>query len=163
MQTFVPYADFAESAKTLDMQRLGKQRLETLQIMKVLCGALTKKGNPYRGWSNHPAVNMWRGYEGALLKYQEAIVAEWVTRPRKSGKSSPDTCLKQTADTYFDWRERGFPDINGMPYWLGDEAVHESHRSNLIRKDSHYYLPQFADNTRLGLEYVWPTQATLEV
>jgi len=33
MQTFVPYANFSESAKVLDRQRLGKQRVETLQVM----------------------------------------------------------------------------------------------------------------------------------
>ena len=36
MQTFLPYPDFAESAKVLDNKRLGKQRVECLQIMKAL-------------------------------------------------------------------------------------------------------------------------------
>lgn len=36
MQTFLPYPDFAESASVLDRQRLGKQRVETLQVMKAL-------------------------------------------------------------------------------------------------------------------------------
>ena len=33
MQTFLPYADFAQSAKVLDMKRLGKQRVEVLQLL----------------------------------------------------------------------------------------------------------------------------------
>lgn len=35
MQTFLPYPDFAESAKVLDNGRLGKQRLEAKQILQI--------------------------------------------------------------------------------------------------------------------------------
>lgn len=38
MQTFLPYADFDASAASLDTQRLGKQRVENLQIMQALFG-----------------------------------------------------------------------------------------------------------------------------
>lgn len=34
MTTFLPYADFTETAKVLDRARLGKQRVETLQIVQ---------------------------------------------------------------------------------------------------------------------------------
>ena len=33
MQTFLPFADFAETAAVLDHRRLGKQRIEVLQIL----------------------------------------------------------------------------------------------------------------------------------
>ncbi len=36
MQTFLPYPDFARSAAVLDPARLGKQRVETLQILRAL-------------------------------------------------------------------------------------------------------------------------------
>ena len=36
MQTFLPYPDFAKSAMCLDNKRLGKQRIECLQILKAL-------------------------------------------------------------------------------------------------------------------------------
>ena len=39
MQTFLPYPDFARSAQALDMRRLGKQRVEVLQILGTLCEA----------------------------------------------------------------------------------------------------------------------------
>jgi hypothetical protein len=38
LQTFLPYPDFAESAAVLDRMRLGKQRVETLQIAQALWG-----------------------------------------------------------------------------------------------------------------------------
>jgi len=54
MQTFTPYSDFEESLRTLDLKRLGKQRVEVIQIVR----ALTVPGY---AWSSHPAVLMWRG------------------------------------------------------------------------------------------------------
>ena len=53
MQTFLPYPDFAESARCLDRQRLGKQRVETAQILRCIVE------NRTGGWANHPAVRMW--------------------------------------------------------------------------------------------------------
>ena len=38
MQTFLPHPNFAASAHVLDRQRLGKQRVENLQIMSALLG-----------------------------------------------------------------------------------------------------------------------------
>ena len=50
MQTFLPYASFIKSAQCLDDKRLGKQRVECLQILKAI------KDVNY-GWRNHPAVS----------------------------------------------------------------------------------------------------------
>ncbi|HMC68015.1 MAG TPA: pyrimidine dimer DNA glycosylase/endonuclease V, partial [Mycobacteriales bacterium] len=36
MQTFLPYSRFDASAAVLDDLRLGKQRVETLQILRAL-------------------------------------------------------------------------------------------------------------------------------
>lgn len=46
LQTFLPYSDFEDSVASLDRQRLGKQRVETLQIMQTLLGV--KVGNTTR-------------------------------------------------------------------------------------------------------------------
>jgi Pyrimidine dimer DNA glycosylase len=54
--------DFAETARCLDDVRLGKQRVETYQIVRTLDGVTT-------GRRHHPAVRMWRGYEGTLVAY----------------------------------------------------------------------------------------------
>ncbi len=42
MQTFTPYADFDASVQALDQKRLGKQRVEVIQIVR----ALTVPGTP---------------------------------------------------------------------------------------------------------------------
>jgi hypothetical protein len=44
MQTFLPYPDFRKSAEVLDRQRLGKQRVEGLQLINSLAGITNGKG-----------------------------------------------------------------------------------------------------------------------
>lgn len=141
MQTFLPYPSFAQSVKVLDRQRLGKQRVETLQIMASLVHST--------GWVHHPATKMWAGYEWALLQYQEATVSEWLSRGYK------DTCLEKTHELYHSFAS---PYICGerFPYWLGDVEFHLSHQSNLIRKNFKHYGPLFP-RVPDDLPYIWPT------
>ena len=75
MQTFLPYPDDRLSAAVLDDKRLGKQRVETLQILRALTWSTY-------GWRNHPAVRMWRGFVPALVAYGAAVCDEWVARGR---------------------------------------------------------------------------------
>ena len=79
VNTFIPYPDFNECAKVLDNKRLGKQRVEAKQILDIITGK--SKG---KGWKNHVAVNMWRGYENALTLYYNTIVQEWMNRGFKN-------------------------------------------------------------------------------
>jgi len=140
MQTFLPYKDFVKSASVLDRQRLGKQRVENLQVIKALI-------TPGYGWQNHPAVKMWRGHEYTLLKYQEAICNEWTSRGYK------DTCLEKSIDLL-----AGYPIGITKPEWLGDVEFHKSHQSNLLRKFPEHYSQYFTDVPD-DLEYVWPIGA----
>ena len=152
MQTFLPYPDFERSARVLDDKRLGKQRVECIQIVR----ALTRQTY---GWKNHPAVLMWRGHEEALGRYAFTICAVWTERGR------PDTCATTiTADL----REAGvtsvrpYPELEAagaLPPWLGDEDFHRAHRSSLLRKDPGHYRPLFGDLPD-DLEYVWPVRRT---
>jgi hypothetical protein len=148
MQTFLPYSDFSKSVRVLDMKRLGKQRVENLQIMKALTG-------DSKGWVNHPAVKMWRGREAALLEYQFQTVKAWTAKGYK------DTCWQKTVDVYSSWSgsQHGQRDDLGapfMPHWVGNEQFHLSHQSNLIRKDPDFYRPKFGTRVPDDLEYVWP-------
>lgn len=136
MQTFLPLPDFAASAAVLDRQRLGKQRVEVTQILGALRGRAS-------GWVNHPAVRMWHGHEVALARYGLAMIAEWTLRGYK------DTCGPKIGALV-----DGIPDLK-LPWWLGDEAFHLSHRSNLIRKLPEHYAPLWP-GTPDDLPYVWP-------
>lgn len=129
MQTFLPYPDVVQSVAALDNKRLGKQRVEALQIINAL-----RFGS---GWRHHPAVKMWRGYERALEFYMNAAIREWI------GRGFRNTMLLADVDAVV------------FPGWFGDAAFHLSHRSNLLRKlPSHYgkLWPDTPDN----LPYVWP-------
>lgn len=137
MQTFLPYRDFKRSARVLDRKRLGKQRIETKQIYLALT-------NQNYGWQNHPAVNMWRGYEKALLKYGIEICKEW----RKRGYK--DEQLGWFSLRYSEHKER-----IKYPKWLGMPEFHKSHRANLIRKDGTHYRKHFMGYYRLDMPYMW--------
>lgn len=141
MQTFLPFSNFHSSAAVLDRQRLGKQRVETLQIMTALMTGT--------GWVNHPATLMWRKYEWALLEYQRAICREWTER----GYS--DTYFDKTEALYV--RHRRWLEEREWPNWLGQGELHLSHQSNLLRKDYTYYAPYFP-SAWADMEYIWPPQ-----
>ena len=71
MQTFLPYPAFVESARVLDRRRLGKQRVETLQVLRALTI------HDY-GWRNHPAARMWRDHLPALVAYGLVVADTWI-------------------------------------------------------------------------------------
>lgn len=141
MQTFLPYRDFSKSAMVLDDKRLGKQRVECYQILRTLLGVS-------KGWQNHPAVRMWRGYEHVLYQYTRHVCQEWKRRGFK------DTVEDKVNQLYLE--RKGLPPKRFQyPPWLGRPTFHKSHRSNLLRKaPEHYrkYWPTLADD----LPYEWP-------
>lgn len=141
MQTFLPYPDFTDTASVLDRQRLGKQRVEAYQVLRNLLGISS------RGWSNHPAVKMWDGYEFHLARYGAAICREWVNRGYK------DTLWPKFNEMGADCVGSSLP---LTPPWLGDPDLHASHRANLLRKDPIWY-GQFGWTEDPSLPYVWPT------
>jgi hypothetical protein len=151
MQTFLPYSDFEASARALDIKRLGKQRVEVIQIVR----ALTVPGY---AWSSHPAVLMWKGYEEALGRYGLTMCAVWVER------GFGDTCAETIAR---DLSAAGVVSIRrygelaaaaALPEWLFDPAVLRSHQAALLRKNAGHYAPLFPD-VPPDLEYVWPVRS----
>ncbi|WP_059005981.1 MSMEG_6728 family protein [Streptomyces specialis] len=149
MQTFLPYPDFARSAEALDARRLGKQRVEALQVLRGLTV-------PGYGWRRHPAVRMWAGYEEALVRYGLEVCRVWTAGGRQ------DTCAGSLAadfaalDARRHVRRQDRLAAGGeLPPWLGDEAFHRSHRSALVRKDPAFYADRFP-GVPDDLPYVWP-------
>ena len=143
MQTFLTHSDFAQTALHLDNRRLGKQRVETLQILNAL-------RLPNYGWKNHPAVKMWAGHELVLANYGIAMCKEWIRR------GFNDTCEQKLSaiaqDIFY-----GTPSSNGVPpWWVNDARVHISHQSNLIRKQPEHYRKLFP-NVPDDLPYFWPS------
>jgi hypothetical protein len=152
MQTFLPYADFEKSMRTLDLKRLGKQRVEVIQIVR----ALTVPGY---AWSSHPAVLMWRGYEEALGRYGLTSCKVWTERGFGDSCAATITAdLCRTGITEIrSYEELAEADV--LPPWLFDESVLLSHRSSLLRKDPAHYGPLFPPDTPDDLDYVWPVRS----
>lgn len=138
VNTFLPYADFSQSASVLDMKRLGKQRLEARQIIRILEGQTTTKG--YR---NHPAVAMWKDNVEALKLYYNTIVKEWINRG-----------YKNTMELY----EIGSETSNiPMPWWFNNPDFHYAHQASLVRKNETYYQDKFQlPKKYLKKGYIWP-------
>lgn len=149
MQTFLPYPDFRASALVLDRRRLGKQRVEALQVLRGLTV-------PGYGWRRHPAVRMWAGYEEALVRYGLEVCAVWCEQGRQD--SCATTLLADFAAFRPGVRTRDQARLAAageLPPWLGDDAFHRSHRSALLRKDPDVYAPCFPGDPD-DLPYVWP-------
>lgn len=147
MQTFLPYENFRKSAEVLDGRRLGKQRSESIILMKTLLGMYEKGG----GWPNHPATKMWKGHERSLLEYSVEICLEWQRRGNK------DKCLEWFCSVA---ERQGWlkNQTHSPPRWLGWEKFHRSHRSNLLRKMPEHYRTYWPDEPD-DLPYVWPLPA----
>lgn len=149
VQTFLPCPDFVESAVRLDRRRLGKQRAETIQVLR----ALTVPGY---GWRHHPAAAMWAGYEEALVRYGLVVCDEWCAHGHADASAATLLADLRTHTEIDRVRESGELDQAGeLPPWLGDAAFHASHQSALVRKDPAHYRPLFPDVAD-DLPYVWP-------
>lgn len=142
MQTFLPYQSFTESAKCLDNKRLGKQRVEAWQILRIVAGM-----DENSRWRNHPAVLMWGNYEIALAVYGMEICNEWIKRGYN------DSLRIRFYNHLMVNKEE---ELN-KPNWFGLPDFHSSHRSNLLRKDPIWY-GKFNWTEPPDLPYVWPVR-----
>ena len=139
MQTFLPYPDLRASCVVLDDRRLGKQRVETFQVLRALTW-------PSYAWKNHPAVRMWRGFVPGLVLYGVESCREWVRRGYADS----------VAGQLLGWTGGHVPVDPPLPPWFGLDALHRSHRSSLLRKDPEHYRPLFGDDEPDDLPYLWP-------
>ena len=167
MQTFMPYDSFILSASCLDNKRLGKQRVECKQIyqallqgplvmydvvlsMQVFGKLITDSNIRYKkrktAWYNHPATQMWKGYEYNLVEYSLCICDVWIHRG-----------FKDTLYDYFCKQLEYLKDMNYSKDYMplrNIHSFHESHQSNLVRKDNTHYRKYFPD-VKNNLPYVW--------
>ena len=133
MQTFLSYPNFEKSLKTLDNQRLGKQRVEAHQILNIILNRTKSKG-----WRNHPAVKMWKNHPNALKLYFNKSLEIWTKRGFQNNMKKEKIRGKIS-----------------LPNWLGKKEFHSSHRSNLLRKNKKHYS-KFNWKEPNNRPYLWP-------
>lgn len=168
MQTFLPYPDFVASARCLDRLRLGKQRLEVLQILR----AIRHDGVTTGRWRNHPAIRMWVGFRPALALYGLVICDEWIRRGYRDNcrplvqihftLDAADRWGLGAADKLDEWNTRlieSWLASNELPLppWFGRQDFHASHRAALLAKyPEHYGRPELGWTEEPIVAYVWP-------
>lgn len=143
VQTFLISHIFSKTAKILDNKRLGKQRVETLQIINIIDGETEKKG-----FSKHPAVRSWYGYSDALKKYCNVMLEEWEKRG-----------FKNNIEYY------NIPKNIKYPKWIYNEKIHMSHKARLVQKDYNNYssiFPEVLNTEYMNRGYIWPSKWTEE-
>lgn len=152
MQVFLPFGLSRDSMTCLDSKRLGKQRVECLQILNALQGKS-------KGWRHHPATLMFHGAEEALRIMGDWAIAEWIRRGYTNN-------MKPFSHRPIGIMQSMPPDF--WPEWYCEDdlvqKVIESHRLNLLRKDYNYYSRVIQNRTGLSYgkheienaQYVWP-------
>jgi hypothetical protein len=158
MQTFLPYAHFSTSAKFLDNKRLGKQRVEVLQLLRGQ-------------FPNHPCHLGWRHNREALAAYGIRICQEWISRGFK------DTCLAKIDAEVNGMFDNGNDKTlltnteDGLFLRWGEIYPYfKSHQMALLRKDVDFYGPQlikygghaWVTVEELTLPYLWPVVTKVE-
>ncbi|RDJ34997.1 MAG: hypothetical protein DWQ19_09185 [Crenarchaeota archaeon] len=113
---------------------MGKQRLETLHILKVITGKSD-------AWGKHPIIAMWQGHARALSEYGIAICNEWISRGYKDSRLPIIKTFRKGKLVY--------------PSWIGNEDFHAAHRAALLYKNFEWYS-QFNWQEKPELNYIWP-------
>lgn len=175
-----PISNILYTAKILDDRRLGKQRVEAMQIID----AIEKDG---KGWKNHPATAAWRyrpierlsdtgldiadsvpteinesiqkAYLPALKLYHDIMIREWVDRGKNNNME-----VFYTDEEYQSFIKGMWKNSIPFPEWCSIDSVQYSHATRLIQKDPGHYTPIFIDlpNEYLDYGYIWPAKWTLE-
>lgn len=163
VQTFVTQSDSNAmvtailTAESLDPQRLGKQRVETKQILQG-------------SFPHHPATKMWKGHEQALALYGHVICSEWIKRGfndslRPEFEHAYHSFMGQVREWIGDPENPESDDLPVIdwPWWFGHPHMVAAHRSKLLRKHPNFYEPKWAAGGTGGgywadyrLPYIWP-------
>lgn len=136
MQTYLPYPDCSLSACCLDDKRLLKQRLDAFAIYIALKNK--KRGEIFKD----PAVMMWDGSITGLMWYHNLIA----DRARLRGLTTELNLITEKIQPVI------------LPRWFGDQRVHDSHKSALMKRDPHHYSIWFGDFPQ-NLPLLWPRLA----
>lgn len=175
VNTFLPFADFAKSAKVLDGKRLNKQVTEAKQIIEIIVKLQDQtKTNRKIAWSGHPAVLMWKDHLDLLKYYHNCMIDECVQRGYKErekylinsnsvNSNSINNTNRATCTNRINTNQPSSQSAFQSPWWLGFEPFHWSHQAALSRKYPDYYCKEFdVPEKYRHIGYMWPSKFKLE-
>lgn len=150
VNVFLPYADFRKSIECLDKKRLYKQLVECIQLLSVII-----QGK--KGFANHPVTKMWRNHTKALSYYAQ-ICCDVL---KEKYPVFIDSVLRMEERLIFDFgginkdcEDREYDPQIDNPWFVGDSAFHDSHKSSLWHKNPQEYHQFEQFNTIKS--YKWP-------
>ena len=132
---FIPLSDPVEIAKVLDYKRLGKQRVEALQIINIIT-----ENTKSSAWRNHPVVLTWKEYPEALKYYCNVMIKEWIARGYQNNM------------LLYELKSPNPP----MPWFMNCKPVLLSYQASLLRKNPEYYSKFFkVPKEYMKYSYLW--------
>ena len=147
MQTFLPFSDFTASAQALDGMRLGKQRVETYQLLQRLLGerlitgekvatgrtrrvSLSPEGTPEDEilWEHRPILKKVNWPKERWVR-EPILTRGWIRHPAKLMWEGHElSLLSYQRAICEEWARRGYSDS----CWEKSSYLLEPHRERLL-------------------------------
>lgn len=119
----MPFADFEKTFYILDYKRLGKQRQETLQILKAMLGIV-------KHYKSQSAARAWKGCERGLCEYGIKCCNMW---RRRGYQDNTQVIFEEILKEHLKDRSIVYP------RWIGYEPFHSNQRAILLGKNYLWY------------------------
>ena len=163
VNTFIIVPDIVKTAQLLDTKRLGKQRIEALEIINCL-EEFDKTGKITSKWGNHPVVKCWMGFTNHLKVYYNIILREWINRGYNNNMEFyqiENENLYHIVPCNFHNNSIvfcGTYNYYSFPFWVAFYPFYMSHQASLCRKYPKYYSSLLREELNYFLEigYFWP-------
>lgn len=138
MNVLLPYEDFAESAKCLDIRRMHAQYKFGVMLLRSITHVYKPRNKQnIHGFEDHTVAKFWMGHELALAKFMLALANEGLHRPLGPDKAFSlflrKKRLRETIALVEYMESLGWPDTK--PLFIGDEEFHSGTRAFLLYKE----------------------------
>ena len=160
VNTFITSPSLEKCAKNLDNLRLGKQRVECIQLISFI------ENTNNKGFKNHPVLIMWKEHVTALKVYCNFMIREFIARGFEN--TIPIYELDETKIVFYDNifnEETGLTEIIKpqiekdsivFPIWFNWNPLILTHQASLLKKNNNYYSKIFEHNPKFfKLGYLW--------
>ena len=181
VNTFLPFSDFKKCAQVLDKKRLGKQRVEAMQLIKILeyidsCTFLEQKSEMIIVNKDKRQVIFFNGdtpfsVRSDFSKGKPRFVS-WINHPALKMWVGYTNALKEYTNIMIqEWIFRGYnntmkiydlPEKIEYPWFIYWDMLQLSHLASLNRKDPSFYSFNVPEEYT-KYTYIWPSKLKSEI